>query len=81
MDVQYNKLTKLVGRSLRVRYDTLRYVATIDVPWRNSLSPEFGTTFEVGLPLFLEVGLLEFPYNTMSKEASNTSFIRLAVLV
>jgi len=79
MDVQYNKLIKLVGRSLRVRYDTIRYVATIDVPWRNSLSPEFGTTFEVSLPLFLEV--TEFPYNTMSKETSNTSFIRLAVLV
>jgi len=43
----------------------------IDLPWRNFLSPEFGTKFQREVPSFLEI--LKFPYNTVRdswKEAS-----------
>jgi len=44
---------------------------TIDLPWRNFLSPEFRTKFQREVSLFLEIP--EFPYNTVWdrwKEAS-----------
>ena len=34
---------------------------TIDLPWRNFLSPEFGTKFQRKVPFVLAVP--EFPYN------------------
>ena len=42
--------------------DTFR-VLTIDMPWRNFLSPEFKTKFQREVPLFLEI--TEFPFNTV----------------
>jgi len=56
---------------------------TIDLPWRNFVSPEFGAKFQRDAPLFLEV--LKFPYNADygSHEAvmPKTSFLRLVVSI
>jgi len=35
------------------------------MPWRNFLSPEFRAKFQREVPLFLEIGLTEFLFNTM----------------
>jgi len=39
------------------------HFSTIDMPWRNFLSPEFTTKFQREVPLFLEI--TEFPFNTV----------------
>ena len=36
---------------------------TIDMPWRNFLSPEFGAKYQSEVPLFLKIS--EFPYCTV----------------
>jgi len=57
---------------------------TIDLPWRNFLSPEFLAKFQKEVPLFSEI--LEFPESTVydrSKEApvSKTSSTRSTISI